>query len=797
MHADATSSFTVSANRLAVFAAWLTVGVGVVVLVGWAFDIALLKSISPNWVSMKANTAACFILTGTALGLATRLRVTAEPPRDPRRAFFSRASSGVAGMIGLLTLGEYALGWNPGLDQWLFVEPAGTVGTSNPGRMAPETALCFVALAVALWLAAAPRMVLRNILLSAGIGLLVAALALAALLSYATPILGAYGWFGLTIMAMHTALLFTLLGVAILGVSWRSEVLPWSLNRNLTTAFLVCIALLTVIGLNTSRGQHQLKTIQQEIVHGEQVMGNTTHLMFQVLTTQAHARGYVITGEQRFLSSYRASATDSHALLETLRQSDPDQLLHPQLFDQIEASVTNLLDWFQQVVPARQAGLDDAQRNRMVLHGESLLDALNKTADQIEITHRQHLDALHSRADLVSRTSYTILVTGTLASLLIFLATIFRLNVIEGERRKTEEALTLLKLTLDQTHDCIFMFRPDDFRFIYVNEGAMQQVGYSRDEMLAMTPIDIKPAFTRERFIETLQPLQDGTQVSLTFETVHRHKDGHDTQVEIILQLVRIEGAEPRYVAVVRDITERKRAERELKRSNAELEQFSYSISHDMRQPLRMVTSYLQLLEKGLGNQLDAEKRQFFDFAIDGARRMDKMMLGLLDYSRVGRRGEPPTQVASRALLDQALRFLGPAIAEAQASVRVEGEWPTVTVSPDETLRLLQNLIGNAIKFRVDGRVPEVIVTSDTTDQEWRVRIADNGVGILPDQIGRLFQVFQRLQSRAAYEGTGIGLALCRKIVERHQGRIWAESAGEGQGSTFRFTIPLAPLEIP
>ncbi|MFZ2854122.1 MAG: ATP-binding protein, partial [Rhodocyclaceae bacterium] len=230
-------------------------------------------------------------------------------------------------------------------------------------------------------------------------------------------------------------------------------------------------------------------------------------------------------------------------------------------------------------------------------------------------------------------------------------------------------------------------------------------------------------------------------------------------------------------------------------RSNSELEQFSYSISHDMRQPLRMISSYLQLLERGLADQLDSEKREYFNFAIDGARRMDVMMLGLLEYSRIGRTDEPPRSIESRGVLDQALRFLQPTIAEAYAEVRIEGDWPSILANPDEILRLLQNLIGNALKFRIAGRTPEITISSQTAGNAWCVDIADNGVGIPPEQIDRLFQVFQRLQSRAAYEGTGIGLALCRKIVEHHGGKIWVESPGSEQGSTFRFSMPMSAEE--
>jgi light-regulated signal transduction histidine kinase (bacteriophytochrome) len=201
-----------------------------------------------------------------------------------------------------------------------------------------------------------------------------------------------------------------------------------------------------------------------------------------------------------------------------------------------------------------------------------------------------------------------------------------------------------------------------------------------------------------------------------------------------------------------------------------------------------MVSSYVQLFEKRYADQVDAQSQKYINYAVEGAKRMQALIGGLLEYSRVGRIDEPLAAVDTKTALDQALQNLRSAIDESRASV-TRGPLPTVTGNAGRLAQVFQNLIGNAIKFRRPGVAPAIHVSAVPQGKEWHFAIRDNGIGIDPQYLDRIFVIFQRLHTRAEYPGTGIGLSICKKVVERHGGRIWVESQ-PGAGATFQFTLP-------
>jgi PAS domain S-box-containing protein len=248
-------------------------------------------------------------------------------------------------------------------------------------------------------------------------------------------------------------------------------------------------------------------------------------------------------------------------------------------------------------------------------------------------------------------------------------------------------------------------------------------------------------------------------------------------------------------VHVARDITERKRAEEalqraaeELKRSNQDLEHFAYMASHDLQEPVRVISGMLQLLERRCGPQLDEKAREFIAFAVDGAGRMANMIRDLLAYSRVDRKPKATEPADVDAALAAALADLAATVREAGATI-THDPLPRLVADGRQLEQLFQNLLGNAVKFRKAGQPCAIHVGAERREKGWTIFVRDNGIGIAPEQHVRIFEIFQRLYSQEKYSGTGIGLAICKRIVERHGGRIWVESQ-PNEGATFCFTVP-------
>ncbi|WP_420628841.1 PAS domain S-box protein [Candidatus Leptofilum sp.] len=386
-----------------------------------------------------------------------------------------------------------------------------------------------------------------------------------------------------------------------------------------------------------------------------------------------------------------------------------------------------------------------------------------------------------------------------------------------SERKQAEQALRQseekYRLLFENSPESITLLGLDG-TIVDCNEATVRLRNLPREEIIGQSFIEVDSIKEEdlERFTALFSQLLEGNKIgSLTIELTG--PDNEARWVEAFPALLRRDGRVDAIQVITRDITQRKLAEDEvaryqehleelvaertaelensnlqLARSNAELEQFAYVASHDLREPLRKIKSYTELLSRRYEGKLDARADKYIDYIVDGSSRMQQLITDLLMYSRLGRADLNLNLTALSAILDGVMSDLELNIQESGATITAD-PLPTLNVDAQQISRLLQNLLGNALKFRGD-KLAQIHISAEEKDDEWLFSVSDNGIGIEPQYVDRIFLIFQRLHTRGEYPGTGMGLAICKKIVENHNGRIWATSQPK-QGATFHFTLPV------
>ena len=365
---------------------------------------------------------------------------------------------------------------------------------------------------------------------------------------------------------------------------------------------------------------------------------------------------------------------------------------------------------------------------------------------------------------------------------------------LEGSERR-------YRALFDDASDALMLLTPDE-GFYACNPASLRLYGCgSEAEFQQLTPGILSPPFqpggqeSSDLAREMMNiALREG---SHDFEWTHLRQDGSTFEASVRLTRISEQGQDA-LLATVRDISQRKALEhqvavmvKQLQASNEDLEQFAYVASHDLTEPLRVIASFLELLQQRYADTLDDKANQYIDFAVDGAGRMKQLLDGLLKLSRVGTRGKEMRPLDADVALDRAMSNLSSTVQEQGAEVTRE---PLPRVEGDETqlTQLFQNLVGNAIKFQPPGGSARVHVASRRDGDLVEFSVSDNGIGVPPEHAGKIFELFKRLHVRKKYDGSGIGLSICKKIVERHGGAIWLEST-PGEGTVFRFTLPGEP----
>jgi PAS domain S-box-containing protein len=799
---------------------WTVILIAGLNLLGWAFGLAFLKGFHGS-VAMNPVTAIFLILIATSLLLL--MQNEGQAPHPLVRIFGT-----IVLVVGLGIWLRYVTGLEFALDRWLFHSKLDQAG-SPPNQMAPNTAVAFIFSATALLVFR--KETRRGFCPAQVFVVLTAVIALTALIGYTYRELVLYRIGASIPMALNTAICFALLSVAmlcarpdrgIMGVLTSDTSGGQTARRLLPAALFIP----TIIGAIRLMGERKhffsleegvaLFAVANIIIFALLIWWNArqlyqadferqrseTRLKLQYTTTRVLSESATpkeaISGVLKAICdtlSWQAGAmweVDKRSnfinCTEVWRKPGPE-------FEEFETVTrqaafppgtglpgrvwsTAQPAWIEDVVPdknfprapiAKRVGLH-AAFGFPVKTGTEVIGVMEFFSRRIEQPDEQLLQLF--------------------AALGAQIGQFIERNRMERALRDSEALYHSLVETLP-----VNILRKDlKGRITFGNKRYAETMGRPIAELIGKTDTDLFPPDLAKKYINDDRRVIETGKI---FEDIEAHRQSGWEQFYMQVIKAPVFDAHGKIIGtqvIFWDVTARKRAEQaleqtaaELARSNRELEQFAYVASHDLQEPLRMITAYTQLLQRRYKTRLDQEANEFISYAVDGALRMQKLIQDLLAYSRVGSRTHPFEVTETEKTLEAAIANLYVAITETGAKITHEA-MPQVCGDAVQLIQLFQNLLSNAIKFR-GPEPPHIHVGIEGKQGNWIFSVRDNGIGIDPQYFRRIFVIFQRLHTQHEYPGTGIGLAVCKKIVERHQGRIWVESE-PGRGTTFYFTLP-------
>lgn len=569
------------------------------------------------------------------------------------------------------------------------------------------------------------------------------------------------------------------------------------LKNKIYIGYIVAVLMLVVVGTLTYLNVDALKEVSN--------MGNNTHQTINVLNkilheakdVQSDARNYIFTeNEKHLLLLYQSN---EHLLKhhDDLRKLSDRSQGNLQLLDTLSNLIAMRIEFSKVLIHLHKNNAAPEAMN--LIRSERGINITEEMGRIIEAlirekisTYNHHLEEEQNRASLIHS---AILFGGGLSLLFLFISW-FILKVDFTKLQKAEAKLAESENHFRGTFDFAAVGIAHvslDGKFTRVNKMFCDTTGYSNEEMLSSTFQKITHPDDLARDLDNVKKLLSGEIETYSMEKRYIKKDSSIVWVHLTVSLIyRVAGEPDYFIAFIEDISKRKELEKqilsamaELKRSNTELEQFAYVASHDLQEPLRMVSSFTQLLAERYKDKLDDRANEFIGYAVNGANRMQRLINDLLDYSRIQTRGKDFHEANASLLLGETFVLLRQKIEESEAII-VNRDLPKIYCDDSQIVRLFQNLIDNAIKFRGEES-PIILISAESDGGYWKFSFKDNGIGINPKYNEKIFEIFQRLNNNQ-HPGTGIGLAVCKRIVERHGGKIWIES-NEGEGTTVHFTI--------
>jgi PAS domain S-box-containing protein len=571
------------------------------------------------------------------------------------------------------------------------------------------------------------------------------------------------------------------------------------------------LLILLVVSLLSYQDWSAFQRSASQVQHSRELLQQVEDTLSSIRDAESGQRGFVLTGDAQYLDTYNAAVTALPSELSKLLALVAEEPALRTRVVTLGSLISEKLGELKETVALRQnegfqAALSVVETNR----GKHTMDDIRKIgADLQNEVYTGLMQGIRERQQQGSRTRLTTALGAGVLFLFLLLAT-FDIGHATADRDRliveleTANGLTtasrdLLHTTLTSIGDAV-VATDDAGRVTFMNGIAEDLTGWTQAKAQGQPLKDVLTLIheeTRLR-VDSLadRALREGVIVGLTNHTMLISRDGVERPIDDSAAPIRnAQGKTIGVVLVFRDVTGRRESEEQLRRlnddlrrTNQDLQQFSYAASHDLKEPLRTVSNYLQLIRgRYSGKVLDEEAGQLFDVAVAGAQRMHALVEALLEYSRSGEVGDSTLEpVPVDKVVDDAIANLQSAISETSADVLL-GPLPVVTANALHLTQVFENLIGNALKYRSE-QAPRISVTAEEGVRDWVFSVEDNGIGIPPEYQAQIFGIFKRLHGDK-YPGTGIGLATCKKIVDRHGGTIWVESE-PGKGSRFSFTLP-------
>lgn len=567
----------------------------------------------------------------------------------------------------------------------------------------------------------------------------------------------------------------------------------WTVERQVLAGFALAIVVLAIVGAGLYRATLGFISTSAAVNRSEQALTALEGIYSLLNEAESRQRVYLLLGDETELVPRHAAVARAHALVTELDALLVDVPALRARLPELQRRVELRLSLLDAVLEARRSGgFEAGQRQLAASPGRLEMDALHTLIVQMQDEVRSHRGARQQTAQQGARRTLAMLGLLFLLAVGALTALYARIRREAQERRESEERLDAVVETASEGIITI----DDAGRIESFNPAAERLFGYTAAELAGRNVSMLMPEPDRSRHDGYLRRYLDGGEahiIGFGREVMAQRRDGSPLPIGLAVSEMRL-GPRRLFTGIVHDLTERRRAEArqaelidDLQAANEELRNFAYVVSHDLKAPLRGIGSLADWLASDYADKLDAQGREYLALMKNRASRMDALIDGILEYSRVGRVKETQVAVDLNALVADTVQMLAP---PPEVSVIVEGTLPTVLGERTRLQQLFQNLVSNAIKHRdkPEGRI--VIASADAGDF-WQLSVADNGPGIDPRHHERVFQLFQVLTPRDQKESTGVGLALVKKIVELYGGRVWIDSRS-GEGSTFFFTLPKA-----